>query len=80
METITSEDLLENFTALPPEAQKEAMHFIEFLKSRYSSVKTAGANKAGKLEEEPFIGIWRDRKDMQDSSEWVRDLRQQEWS
>ena len=81
METIASEDLLENFTALPPEAQQEAMHFIEFLKSRYATVKSASAEKkTSNLEDEPFIGIWRDREGMRDSSEWVRDLRQQEWS
>nr|CAA6830566.1 MAG: Unknown protein [uncultured Thiotrichaceae bacterium] len=77
METITSENLLENFTALPPEAQKEAAHFIEFLKTRYKSVK---AKSDDKVEDEPFIGIWRDHDDMQNSSEWVRGLREKDWS
>ena len=80
METITSENLLENFTALPPEAQKEAAHFIEFLKTRYKSVKAIKTKNDDKVEDEPFIGMWRDREDMQDSSEWVRDLREKEWS
>ncbi|MEZ5534937.1 MAG: DUF2281 domain-containing protein [Thiolinea sp.] len=80
METISSEDLMENFTALPPEAQKEALHFIEFLRSRYLPAKTSAADKTNSLEDEPFIGIWKGREDMQDSSEWVRDLRQQDWS
>lgn len=79
METITSESLVENFAALPPEAQKEAMHFIEFLKTRYSSVKTSKVSNPGSVESEPFIGMWLGREDMQESSEWVRDLRQKDW-
>lgn len=29
--------------------------------------------------EEPFIGMWRDRDDMRDSSDWVRKTRNSEW-
>ncbi len=32
------------------------------------------------LKDKPFVGLWRDRKDMQDSSEWVRTTRQLEWT
>lgn len=31
------------------------------------------------LAEEPFIGLWRDRQDMQDSTVWVRVVREREW-
>jgi hypothetical protein len=31
-------------------------------------------------ENEPFIGMWKDREDMKNSQQWVRQLRQQEWS
>lgn len=31
------------------------------------------------LENEPFVGMWQDREDLEDSSQWVRQLRQQEW-
>ena len=31
------------------------------------------------LEDEPFVGIWKDRENMEDSSQWVRIHRQQEW-
>lgn len=80
METTTPEDLLKNFTDLPPEAQQEALHFIEFLRFRYLPKKTTESSETGNLEDEPFIGVWKGREDMQDSSEWVRDLRRQEWS
>ncbi len=32
------------------------------------------------LQDEPFVGMWKDREDMKDSSEWVRQIRQQEWT
>jgi hypothetical protein len=30
--------------------------------------------------DEPFVGMWKDREDMEDSSQWVSQLRQQEWT
>lgn len=28
---------------------------------------------------EPFVGMWKNRTDLADSGEWVRQLRQSEW-
>jgi AbrB family looped-hinge helix DNA binding protein len=36
--------------------------------------------KRKSLKDEPFVGMWRDREDMADSSEWVRTTRQREWA
>lgn len=36
-------------------------------------------NNSINLENEPFIGMWKDRKDMEDSNQWLRQLRQNEW-
>jgi hypothetical protein len=32
------------------------------------------------IKEEPFIGMWSDRKDMENSSKWVKNIREKEWS
>ena len=32
------------------------------------------------IETEPFIGMWRDREEMADSTAWVRRLRARQWS
>jgi AbrB family looped-hinge helix DNA binding protein len=32
------------------------------------------------LKEEPFVGMWRDRDDMANSSDWVRETRRREWT
>jgi len=36
-------------------------------------------SKRTKLASEPFVGMWRNRKDLQDSRAWVRGVREREW-
>lgn len=31
------------------------------------------------IEQEPFIGMWRERGEMNDSTAWVRQMRAAEW-
>ena len=31
------------------------------------------------LREDPAIGMWQDREDMEDSAAWVREVRQRDW-
>lgn len=68
-----------NFIDLPPEAQRQVVDFIVFLRTRYSPSRPRRAAKPTKLANESFIGIWRNRKDFQDSNAWVRNVRQSEW-
>lgn len=68
-----------DLTFLTPEAQKQVIDFIAFLKTRNRSVSSVSKRKRIKLAEEPFIGMWRNRADLQDSTAWVRHLRQREW-
>jgi len=64
--------------SLPPEAQRQILDLVVFLKAQYVSAPTAGKAKR-RFTKKPFIGMWRDRKDMQDSTAWVRKLRQCQW-
>ncbi|PSB12573.1 hypothetical protein C7B62_01735 [Pleurocapsa sp. CCALA 161] len=44
-------------------------------------VKTISTEiKLSNPQDEPFVGMWKDREDMEDSSQWVRQVRQQEWT
>jgi mRNA-degrading endonuclease RelE of RelBE toxin-antitoxin system len=79
MEIISPHSVAENLSTLPPEAQKQVVDFIAFLKTRYKPTVTSKKLKTGLLEDEAFVGMWRNRQDMQDSNEWVRNLRHQEW-
>lgn len=71
--------VLREFAALPLEAQRQVRDFIAFLRTRYKGTRSSKKSKQAKLTDEAFIGIWRDRLDMQDSSSWVRSVRESEW-
>ena len=72
-------NIVREMASLPPDAQKQVIDFVAFLKARYSSTPITKRVKRTKLANEPFIGMWRTRKDMQDSTAWVRSVRQREW-
>ena len=76
---MNQEQTWHDFLALPPIAQQEVSHFIAFLRTRYLSTSTESATMLSDLEDEPFIGMWRDNSDMTDSHAWVRQLRTSEW-
>ena len=71
---------LERLSSLPPEAQQQVIDFIDFLKTRYQSTPPQKKKQTQTaLAQETFIGIWQERQEMQDSTEWVRKLRRKEW-
>ena len=67
----------ERFRALPPEAQKQILDFMAFLEQRYRSAPRRRRRRP--LRAYAFVGLWREREDVQESTEWVRRLRRQEW-
>ena len=64
---------------LPPEAQQQVLDFIELLKIRYKKSRPVKKITRNKIANESFIGIWEDRKEMNDSTKWVRSTRESEW-
>ena len=70
-------DVMEKFRALPPEAQQQVLDFMAFLARRYRLAERS--KPKCKLSEEKFIGIWRERVDLEDSTGWVRGVRRKEW-
>lgn len=75
MSKSTAIDLIQT---LSPDHQKQVIDFIAYLKAR-EQVESI-TNSEMTWESDPFFGIWSDRTDMQDSTEWVRQLRQDQWS
>lgn len=65
-------------TQLPIEGQKEVLDFIVFLKGRFKTVKPISQKRS--IIEESFVGMWKNNKDMEDSSSWVREARTKEWA
>ncbi len=73
------EKIFNDISNLPPEAQRQVVDFIAFLRKRYKRVQNAKQTRQANLVNEPFIGIWKDREDMKDSRTWVRNIRKNEW-
>lgn len=74
-----SANIVRDIASLPPEAQKQVLDFVAFLKARYPTMSSARKTRRARLADEPFIGMWRDRDDMPDSTAWVRTVRRREW-
>ena len=68
-----------DIATLPPEAQRQVFDFVSFLKNRYKKNRPVKKEVRDKIASEPFIGIWEDREEMKDSSQWVRNTRAGEW-
>ena len=75
---MTNEEILREINSLPPEAQRQLEDFLSFLRERYGSGQPK-TTPTSDLESEAFVGMWRDREDMRDSSEWVRNIRRAHW-
>lgn len=72
---MSEKELIKQYQELPSGAKREAADFVEFLYDRY-----VGRNKEDKktrkpISESSFRGIWKDREDMKDSTQWVRNIR-----
>ncbi len=68
-------DIWQQFTTLPPSDQQEVADFIAFLKQRRKKPQPPEQPKQQDWHSEPFIGLWQDREDLQDSTQWVRATR-----
>jgi len=77
---MTQEELLNDFLSLPAEAQRQVINMIAFLRQKYKETEPTFQTKNVDLINEPFIGMWRDRQDLANSTAWVRSVRENEWS
>lgn len=75
----TARSIAQEIASLPPEAQQQVVDFVAFLKTHYPTWQITKKTEHIQLADEPFIGMWREREDVQDSTAWVRDLRRREW-
>jgi len=71
--------IAQEIKSLPVDAQRQVFDFVAFLKTRYPVGNYIKKNTQTKLTDEPFVGMWRGREDMQDSVAWVKNLRHREW-
>jgi hypothetical protein len=76
---MTQQQLIEEYRSLPDEAQRQVADFVAFLRQRYKAARSMPQTRTADLETEPFIGMWRTRQDLEDSTTWVRNTRKAEW-
>lgn len=71
--------ILQDFNALPVEAQELVSALVALLNREHQHSKSSRKKNAIHLTDEKFIGLWKDRNDMQDSDTYIRNLRKSEW-
>ncbi len=76
---MTQQELLNEFLSLPAEAQRQVIDFIAFLRQRYAAVEPASSSVNFDLRNDSFIGMWRNRENLADSTAWVRSVRESEY-
>jgi len=67
------------FDSLPREKQQEVLDFIAFLSTHRARPSARQARKRRPLAAEGFVGMWRNRADLRNSTAWVRRAREEEW-
>jgi hypothetical protein len=76
---MNQQEFLESFLSLPSEAQHQVLNFIAVLQQRYKLAEPKNRPRSKQLLSYEFMGMWRDRQDLTDSTSWVRHLRESEW-
>lgn len=65
---------------LSPGAKKQAQDFVDFLYQHYVGGKKKDKDEPSSISDSSFFGIWKNREEMKDSTQWVRDLRKSQWA
>ena len=77
---MSEKELIKQLKRLPSEAQQEAADFVDFLYKKYMEQGKKRAESKKSILESSFRGIWKNREDMQDSTQWVRNIRKSRWA
>lgn len=76
--TMELKNIEERLAALPENNRREVAELVSALEERQRLRDTA-MNPALSIVEQAFVGMWKDRDDMADSTGWVRRTRLHEW-
>lgn len=76
---MTQQQFLQAYRSLPDEAKRQVADFVAFLQQKYQTDQSGQQKFGRRFENEPFIGMWQDNPDLEDSTAWVRQARQTEW-
>ncbi len=73
-----------DLSSLPEQARQEVTDFFQFIQKKYRRRAATGSKTLKKtaqvLTDAGFVGMWKDRADMNDAASWVRQQRESVWS
>lgn len=69
----------DEYAELPPEAQQTVAAFVKFLGRQSQTRPKRRPKRRVSFREDPAFGMWRDRPEMEDSVEYIRQLRRREF-
>jgi len=73
--TQQQQTLIHDVLSLPSEGQRQVADLVARLKLSEPATSADG----GELSTDPFVGMWKDRQGLADSTAWVREVRASEW-
>ncbi|HIJ97198.1 MAG TPA: DUF2281 domain-containing protein [Desulfuromonadales bacterium] len=80
----TSNAAILDLSDLPEQVRQEVTDFYQFLKNKYHIHTTRRRKKSDMpvqaLSDNSFVGIWKDRPEMDDAAGRVREQREAAWS
>ena len=60
---MTQQNLLDEFSSLPVDAQRQVTDFVLFLRQKYQTETPIRSNDT-EIRDDKFIGMWSDREDL----------------
>jgi hypothetical protein len=72
-------DTIRQIEILGAAEQQEVADFVDSLSKRKSTERTKSTRVPKSFSEGSYFGIWRDRPEMEDSTQWVRRIRKEHW-
>lgn len=76
---MTQQQLVEKYASLPEDAQRRIDDFVATLSQKHQADYAAQQSETLPIEDEGFVGMWRNAPHLEDSTAWVRDVRETHW-
>lgn len=78
-QTPSPEAVRDDYAALPEDARRLAADFLALLRRAVPAPPKRRPERRVPFREDPAFGMWKDRSEMEDSTEYIRQLRRREW-
>lgn len=72
--------LIKKYKSLSSAERREVLIFIDFLKNRKRRLSRKLNKVSSDFGSEEFVGMWKGRMEMDDSTAWVKNLRRSDWT